>query len=379
MGGNNNDDGSIRTTFNRRQLLSASGGSLMATVLASAWPVTARSQDAPVIRWGIVGTGSIANSMAEVIAGVPSGELAGVSSRRMASAEAFAGRHAIGRAFDSWEEMSAWDGVDAIYVATPTGVREEISVAAANHGKHVLAEKPFASLASVQRIAAACRDNNVGFMDGTHFGHHPRTSAIRAAMAESVGWPWALNSAFQFSLPDRNNIRYNLDLEPMGAVGDVGWYTMRAIAEYLSPDLSIRDLSGFLRRDSQTGAAIGGGGIILFDDGSTSSWNCGFDCGAVMNDLRLSGENGVITLDDFPANSADNSGRYLHYRGGFGTTNAETVRIPSEYSSREWMFEDFAVMTTDVDLQARSISDTVRTQALLDAIWDNALQNERSA
>ena len=297
----------------------------------------------------------------------------------MASAQSFASAHDAGRAFDSWEEMTAWGGVDAVYVATPTGVREEISVVAANKGKHVLAEKPFASLASVQRIAEACRANDVGFMDGTHFGHHPRTSTIRAAMADAVGWPWSLSATFQFRLPDRGNIRYNADLEPMGAVGDVGWYTMRAIAEYLSPELTIESQTGFLRRDTETGAAIGGSGVILFSDGSTSNWNCGFDCGAVITDLRLSGENGVITLSDYPANNEDGSADYEHRRGGFGSTTAERIRVESQYSSRELMFEDFAVMTTDLTLRERSISDTERTQALLDAIWENGLQNERNA
>ena len=96
--------------------------------------------------------------------------------------------------------MAEWDGIDAVYVATPTSVREEICLAAANSGKHVLGEKPFASLGSVQRIAAACRANDVGFMDGTHFVHHPRTVHIREQAAAQIGWPWSLDSAFQFGL-----------------------------------------------------------------------------------------------------------------------------------------------------------------------------------
>ena len=330
-----------------------------------------------MIRWGIAGTGSIANNMAPVIAAVPSAELAAVSSRRMASADAFAAEHGIGKAFDSWAEMMAWDGVDAIYVATPTGVREEICIAAAERGKHVLGEKPFASLPSLQRIVAACRENGVGFMDGTHFGHHPRTAAIRTAMSDAVGWPWSLTSTLQFGLSDRGNARYNPDLEPMGAIGDVGWYNMRAIAEYRPPDLGLRAVRGFLRRDPETRAAVGGSGVIQFDDGSTSTWNCGFDSGALVADLRLSGANGVITLDDFLRNEADGSAVYVRHRGGRGAMEADTVRVASDYTSRELMFEDFAVMTVDEGLRERSIADSVRTQSLLDAVWESALENER--
>ena len=71
----------------------------------------------------------------------------------MRSANEFAGRYEIEHRFDSWAEMAASDVIDAVYIATPTSVREEIPIAAANGGKHVLGEKPFASADSVGRIA----------------------------------------------------------------------------------------------------------------------------------------------------------------------------------------------------------------------------------
>ncbi|MDX1481944.1 MAG: Gfo/Idh/MocA family oxidoreductase, partial [Woeseiaceae bacterium] len=271
------------------------------------------------------------------------------------------------------------DGIDAVYVATPTGVREMIAVAAAAAGRHVLAEKPFASLPSLQRIVDACRRHDVGFMDANHFGHHPRTAAIRAAMDEHIGRPNALESAFQFALDDRDNIRFDSALEPMGAVGDVGWYCMRAIAEYLPRDLGIDRVATVLRRDPATGAAVQGAGVLQFADGTTSSWNASYESGAVFTDLRITGEKGVITLDDFPANNADGSADYRLHRGGFGTTTAETLRIESPYTSRQLMFEDFAAMAGDAELRERSIADSLRTQALLDRIWEAGLEQEARA
>ena len=248
-------------------------------------------QDVP----GVVGTGGIANSMARMIEMADNAELAAVSSRRMETAREFADAHSVPNAFDSWAEMSASDTVDAIYVATPTSAREEICIAAAANGKHVLGEKPFASLPSVNRITAACRHNNVAFMDGTHFVHHPRTLDIKANRNDRLGFVWSVASAFQFNLPDRGNIRFNPELEPMGAIGDAGWYNMRAAVEYLPPDVELDTVSSHLRRDAETGAAISGTGVLDFTDGSTSTWNCGFDSGAVVMDLRLTGGSGVIS------------------------------------------------------------------------------------
>jgi predicted dehydrogenase len=363
----------------RRRLVGAAGSSLAASAFGGLMTVSsglARSETTPAVRWGFVGTGAIANSMARVVKTVPSADLVAVSSRRMESAKAFADSHGAKNAFDSWVEMAAWDGVDAIYVATPTSVREEICLAAAANGKHVLAEKPFATLDSVRRITAACRENGVGFMDGTHFVHHPRTAAIRAAMSDKVGWAWSVDSAFQFNLTNRQNIRFNPDLEPMGAIGDAGWYNMRAAVEYLSPDAGLATVSAYLRRDKETGAAISGSGVLVFDDGSTSTWNCGFDSGAVIMDLRISGTEGSISLDNFLSQDPDASANYLHRGGGWGANaTRETVRVESAGTGAALMFRDFAMLVDDESLREHSMRSSEITQSLLDAAWESATGN----
>jgi predicted dehydrogenase len=330
------------------------------------------------IRWGIVGTGGIANSMAGMIKMADAAETGAVSSRRMETANAFAEKHGVPSAFDSWQEMINSDVVDAIYVATPTSVREEICIAAARAGKHVLGEKPFASLPSVKRITAACRDNAVAFMDGTHFVHHPRTLDIKQHRDDRLGFVWSVASAFQFNLTDRGNIRFNPELEPMGAIGDAGWYNMRAAVEYLPPDVVLDTVSAHLRRDSGTGAAISGTGVLDFTDGSTSTWNCGFDSGAVVMDLRITGTDGVINIDDFLGQNRDGSADFLYRKGGWGNAASEEINIPSAKPGAALMFEDMAAAAADPSLREQWMSATERTQALLDAAWIAALQTEKT-
>ena len=321
------------------------------------------------IRWGIVGTGGIAKSMAGMIKLADVSEIGAVSSRRMETAQAFAQDHDVSNAFDSWQEMVDSGLVDAIYVATPTSVREEICIAAAKAGKHVLGEKPFASLPSVRRITQACRDNNVAFMDGTHFVHHPRTHQINQNRDDTLGSVWSVASAFQFNLEDRGNIRFNPELEPMGAIGDAGWYNMRAAVEYLPPDVVLDTVSAHLRRDSETGAVISGTGVLDFTDGSTSTWNCGFDSGAVVMDLRITGTEGVINIDDFLSQNRDGSADYLYRKGGWGSGTSEEINIPSTKPGAALMFEDMAAAAADPLLREQWMTATERTQALLDAAW----------
>jgi predicted dehydrogenase len=365
----------------RRRLLKASGATALITAFGGTMLGTAQSagaQSVKTLRWGIVGTGGIANSMAGMIKMADASEIGAVSSRRMETAKAFANDHDVPNAFDSWQEMIDSDVVDAIYVATPTSVREEICIAAATRGKHVLGEKPFASLASVKRITAACRDNDVAFMDGTHFVHHPRTLDIRQHREDRLGFVWSVASAFQFNLEDRGNIRFNPGLEPMGAIGDAGWYNMRAAVEYLPADVALDTASAHLRRDGETGAAISGTGVLEFDDGSTSTWNCGFDSGAVVMDLRITGTEGVINIDDFLGQNRDGSADFLYRKGGWGDSASEEINIPSARPGAALMFEDMAAAAADPSLRKQWMTATERTQALLDAAWAAALQSEKN-
>ena len=375
----NNTNPTNPVNAERRKLLKAAGAGALAVAFSN-MTLAAQGQSSKAsvspLRWGIVGTGGIANSMASMIKLADYAEIDAVSSRKMASAKAFAAKHQVPKAFDSWKHMCESKDVDAIYVATPTSVREEICIEAAKQGKHVLGEKPFANLDSVKRITAACRSNGVGFMDGTHFVHHPRTAHINKVTQEKIGWPWSIASAFQFSLTDKGNIRYNTNLEPYGAIGDAGWYNMKAAVEFSAPGIEIETVEAFLRRDKDTGAAISGSGIIVFNDGSTTTWNCGFDSGAGIMDLRISGAKGVIKLDDFlGARPSDQPADY-EYRQHWNDT--EWVEVASPKRGAALMFEDFAKMVGKPELIEASIRSTEKTQQWLDAIWESALKNERA-
>lgn len=363
----------------RRELLKAAGAGALAVAFSNIARASEHQSAKPPVRqlrWGIVGTGGIANSMASMIQLADHAEIGAVSSRKMESAKAFAAKHRVPVAFDSWQQMCRSNDVDAIYVATPTSVREEICIEAANQGKHVLGEKPFANLESVKRITAACRSNAVGFMDGTHFVHHPRTAHINRVTREKVGWPWSIASAFQFSLTDKGNIRYNTRLEPYGAIGDAGWYNMKAAVEFSTPGIEIESVEAFLRRDKETGAAVSGSGVIVFNDGSTTTWNCGFDSGAGIMDLRISGAMGVIKLDDFL--SVRPSGQPADYEYRQAWDNTERIEVASPKRGAALMFEDFAKMVGKPELIEASINSTEQTQKWLDAIWESALKNERA-
>jgi len=320
------------------------------------------------LRWGFVGTGNISNWMADVLRNTPGAELAAVASRSSASADAFATRHGAGRGFGSWAEMLCCKDIDAVYVATPTALREEISVAAADAGKHVLAEKPFASLPSLQRITAACRANGVSFMDATHFVHHPRTVAVLRRAREIMTEPQSLDSSFLIPLPNRGDIRYDPALEPLGALGDLGWYNVRATLEYLAPVAGLRSASARLRRDPTTGAIIAGDGSLAFEDGTWSAWRFGFNAEMPDIGLRLSGARGQIEMDNFVGEEPDGSASYRFCKVPATQAAATRVSIESRFSGPSLMFQDFSAAACDAALRDRWMQASERTQALLDEV-----------
>ena len=71
------------------------------------------------IRWGIIGTGFIANKFAVAVRNADGAELVAVASRRPETAKAFAEKYGIANIFSSYEELAASDCIDAVYVAVP--------------------------------------------------------------------------------------------------------------------------------------------------------------------------------------------------------------------------------------------------------------------
>ncbi len=331
------------------------------------------------IRFGIVGTGFIAGVIAKAILKSDFCSFVGVSSRNVERAKEFGKNFGDIQGFGSWQDLISWSEVDAIYIATPTSVKEEIAIAAAYQKKHVLVDKPFASLESLKKIIAACCENNVMFMDATHFIHHPRIQKIKQTIVEKIGKVQAVRSAFYFPLDNRTNIRFNPELEPTGALGDIGWYNMRATVEFLALGNSLSQIAATVDRDSQTNVIVRCAGMLTFEDGSTSTWDAGYTSGTVAMNLDLIGTAGIITLDDFVldwVNSFAFQNPQLKagfcFKSGMATrADVEFIEVKSEKPAEVHMIDNFASAVTNslTNSVSNYINSSLKTQALLDRIF----------
>ena len=129
------------------------------------------------VRWGIMGTGGIAETFATDLKLTDSGTVAAVGSRSQAGADKFADRLGIERRHASYEDLAADPDIDAVYVATPHPLHHDNALLGLRAGKAVLVEKPFTMNADEAReLVQVARDNNVFLMEAmwTRFLPHVR-------------------------------------------------------------------------------------------------------------------------------------------------------------------------------------------------------------
>ena len=332
------------------------------------------------LKFGIIGTGFIAGAVADSIESSSIAKLSAVSNRQQARADAFAASRAGVAAVKGLDALLSRDDVDAVYVATPTSTKEAIALAAISAGKHLLVDKPLPDSAAVRRMTKAADENGLVFMDATHFVHHPRTQAIQQAIPHKVGKPKSLHTTLYFPFDDKANIRFDPTQEPMGTVGDIGWYSMRAIVEYLQPQGDLSKVAAIAERDTDTGAVIRASGLVGFDSGECSTFDIGYTVNTDIMDLSLIGTEGMITLDDFVLDwtnsfafqNEDIKTGYMHRTEMATRKDFVFVETPSNVPGDVLMIDHFAELVKSGDEVAKKkyANDTLKTQQYIDAIWE---------
>ncbi len=108
------------------------------------------------MKFGIVGTGMIAEFHAQAIAEIPGASIVACLDAVPERAQAFAGKHGC-RGYGSLEHFLADPDVQIVNVCSPSGAHLDSAVPAALSGRHVIVEKPLEiSVARCMRIVEAC-------------------------------------------------------------------------------------------------------------------------------------------------------------------------------------------------------------------------------
>jgi len=224
------------------------------------------------VRWGILGTGGIANAFVTDLRLTDSGTAVAVGSRSQGSADRFADEFAITNRHASYESLVADPDVDVIYVASPHPMHHDHAVLALRAGKHVLVEKPFTmNAAEAREIVQVARENELFAMEAMWTRFLPHVAMIRDWLARGVlgevvtvtadhGQWFAEDGEFRLFAPELGG----------GALLDLGVYPVSFASMVLGTPSRIRSMSdsAFTGVDAQTSMLFG------YDSGAQAVLTC---------------------------------------------------------------------------------------------------------
>ena len=138
------------------------------------------------LRWGCIGTGFIANAMAQQLGRVPGAVREAICSasgtKDAAAVAGAAADYGFARAV-SLAELLADPSIDVVYVASANSAHAEHCLSALRSGKHVLCEKPLTlSHAQTEEVFAEAACHRRLLIDGTFTACLPAMGVIRAAL-----------------------------------------------------------------------------------------------------------------------------------------------------------------------------------------------------
>lgn len=319
------------------------------------------------VRWGILSTASIAVN--KVVPAMQKGEwsdVVAIASRDRGQAERIARTLGISKAYGSYEELLADDGIEAVYNPLPNQLHVPWSIKAAEAGKHVLCEKPLSLTVAQARELLAVR-SRTGVKIGEAFMVRTHPQWLRARELVVSGTIGQLRSAagfFSYFNNDPSNIRNQPECGG-GALMDIGCYPVQTsrfmFGEEPSRVLGLIDRDPQLKIDRLTSA------ILDFPSGQAI-----FTCSTQLVPYQRShflGTRGRIEIEipfnapkDRPCRIFVDDGRDVV---GSGIV-AEEFPTCDQYTIQGDVFS--RAIREDADVPV-SLEDAVRNMAVIDAIF----------
>ncbi|MGN1346270.1 MAG: Gfo/Idh/MocA family protein [Eubacteriales bacterium] len=137
-----------------------------------------------ILKLGIIGSNFVADWLCDAVTLSEGIVNHAIYSRTAERGNEFAAKHSIPHVYTDLEAFLSSD-IDAVYLASPNALHAPQAIAAMNHGKHVLVEKPAAlSAAEFDRMCECARDNGVVLLEAMRPAHDPAMQTIRGAMAK---------------------------------------------------------------------------------------------------------------------------------------------------------------------------------------------------
>ena len=178
------------------------------------------------LRWGILGTGTIAHTFIKDLPSSRTGVAAAIASRSEVSAEKAAVALGIPKWYAGYGELLEDPTIDAVYIATLHPFHKEWAIRAAEAGKHILCEKPIGmNVVEAQEIIAAARKHDVFLMEAFMYRCHPQIAKLVDLLrSATIGKVRLIQAVFSFTGQFPKDHRAVNPMLGGGGILDVGCY-----------------------------------------------------------------------------------------------------------------------------------------------------------
>ncbi len=328
--------------------------------------IPSTSQHDRSVRFGVIGTGRITRRLVAELQSTDAVEVTAIASRSGDRAQWYADQYGIAAAVTGYDHLLRRDDVDAVYISLPPSLHGQWSIAAAEHGKHVLCEKPLATTTSeAESIDQACRHSDVRWLDATAWLHHQRTAAFASWLADKrLGEIGHVSASVSFYQPFQSG-EHRLD--PAlggGCLLDLGWYAA-GLVRFALGQLPKAVLADTVIRQGVSQRLTA---LIWFENDATATISCGYDT-ATRKWFEIAGSSASLICDDYTRPWPDRPARcWIH--DAAGQVESEEFGGNQERSMIQQLIGD-----QPLDQLHRQALDT---QRILDALKRSAETGQRS-
>ncbi len=295
------------------------------------------------------------------VAKSPLVQLRGIASRDRKRAEQAARDLGMPKAYGSYEELLADKEIEAVYMPLPNHLHAEWVKKAADAGKHVLVEKPFAlNAAEAEQAIKYAKSKGVLVMEAFMYRFHPQWKRAREiVLAGEIGTVQVVSTLFSYMLKDPTNIR-NILSAGGGAIPDIGCYAVSG-ARFLIGREPSRVIS-LVHRDPEMKTDILSSGILDF--GTTRSM---FTVGTQAHNwqrVSVLGSGGELTVT-LPFNAYPDAPMQLSVNTGVGSRQVYTA--PTDQYAE--MFDAFSRAVREGGAAPTPPEDAIANMKVLDALF----------
>ena len=320
------------------------------------------------IRWGVLGYARIASeSVIPALLRASNSELHALASRDPAKLTTALTRYSIPKTHVGYDALLRDPEIDAVYIPLPNNQHREWTIRAAEHGKHILCEKPLGLNATeVRDMIAACSANKVTLMEAFMYRYTDRTAKVREVLRSGVlGEIKFVEATFRYPLDRPESIKWNPALGG-GSAYDVACYPLNLVG-LIADECSGQPNSGAIHPESVSaecvrvnGIDIIFSGLLKYSSGLIAAVHSGFNAQKRVA-AQIVGTKGIL---DIPETYFDNAGPLTLSIG------EERQEIAVAKSDRyRFEIEDFADTILQQRAPAFGLAETLRNAEVLDRLF----------